>query len=89
MDWFDEFRHHLPYNQEVLERMVQLDEAYFGGRNGKALMLTKEIGTRKLAYQVIPTPNVVCEHASWFLETYVGSVSSTDSIDKNYFVAKE
>jgi transposase-like protein len=69
--WYDEFRHHLPYNQEVLERMVQLDEAYFGGRNGKAIMLAKEVGTRKLAFQVVPTPNVVREHASWFLESFI------------------
>lgn len=73
--WFDEFRHHLPYNHDVLNAMVQLDEAYFGGRNGKALMLAKEIGSRKLAYQIIPTTNVVREHASWFLESFVAPKS--------------
>lgn len=71
--WFDEFRHHLPYKQEVLEAMVQLDEAYFGGRNGKALMMAKEVGTgkRRLAYVVLPDTKPVREHASWFLETYI------------------
>lgn len=71
--WFDECRHHLPYNQEVLSAMVQLDEAYFGGKKGKALMMAKEIGTgkRKLAYVVLPDNKPVREHASWFLESYV------------------
>ena len=30
--------------QEVLEHLVQLDEAYFGGRNGKALFLGNSRG---------------------------------------------
>lgn len=34
--WFDTFRSHLPEDQTVLEHLVQLDEAYFGGRNGRA-----------------------------------------------------
>lgn len=80
--WFDQFRHHLPYNQEVLEHMVQLDEAYFGGRNGSALLMAKEVGTgnRKLAYQIIPSTSVVREHVSWFLQTNVkpGSRLHTD-----------
>ena len=69
--WYDEFRHHLPEDQAVLEKVVQLDEAYFGGKQGKALFLGKQIGTRKLAYQVIPNPNPVREQAWWFLEQYV------------------
>jgi transposase-like protein len=69
--WFEEFRHHLPYNNQVLDRMVQLDEAYFGGHNGKALMMAKEVGTRKLAYVVLPHTSPVREHAAWFLESYV------------------
>jgi len=79
---FEEFRHHLPYKQEVLEAMIQLDEAYFGGKNGKALMMAKEVGTgrRKLAYVVLPDTHSVREHASWFLESYVipASIVYTD-----------
>lgn len=51
--WFDSFRNHLPQNQEVLEAMVQLDEAYFGRFGSIALFLGKQIGTRKLAYQIL------------------------------------
>lgn len=69
--WYDEFRHHLPKDQEVLEKAVQLDEAYFGGRKGKALFLGKQIGSRKLAYQITPDANPVREQAWWFLKNYI------------------
>ena len=65
------FRTHLPQDQEVLEHLVQLDEAYFGGRNGKALFLGKQVGTRKLAFQVVPQTNLAKEHAYWFLQFYI------------------
>lgn len=68
--WYDEFRHHLPQDQEVLEHIVQLDEAYFGGKSGKALFLGKQVGSRKLAYQIVKE-DPVREHAWWFLQTYV------------------
>ena len=51
--WFDLFRNHLPKDQEILERMVQLDEAYFGRFGKIALILGKQIGTRKLAYNIL------------------------------------
>lgn len=69
--WYDDFRTHLPQDQEVLEHLVQLDEAYFGGKNGKALFLGKQVGTRKLAFQVVPQTNLAREHAYWFLQSYV------------------
>ena len=60
--WFDLFRSHLPNSQEVLEHIVQLDEAYFGHftsftreLSGFTLIMGKEKGTRKLAYELIPT----------------------------------
>lgn len=68
--WYDEFKYHLPQDQEVLEHIVQLDEAYFGGKFGKTLFLGKQVGSRKLAYQIIPTTNPAREHAWWFLQTY-------------------
>jgi len=78
--WYEEFRNHLPENEDVLEQFVQLDEAYFGGREGRALFLGKQIGSRKLAYQVLShtTPNR--EHAWKFLHTYVAAetVLNTD-----------
>lgn len=51
--WFDSFRTNLPKNQELLEHLVQLDEAYFGKFGGYALLMGKEIGTRKLAYELL------------------------------------
>lgn len=78
--WFEEFRKHLPEDQDVLEHLVQLDEAYFGGKNGRALFLGKQIGSRKLAYQVLIHTHPAREHAWKFLHTYVaaGTVLNTD-----------
>ena len=49
--WFEQFRIHLPDDQDVLEHLVQLDEAYFGGKSGHTLMMAKQIDKkeRKLA----------------------------------------
>jgi len=77
--WFDEFRSHLPHNKEVLERLVQLDEAYFGGKKGRTLFLAKEINeekdsnkvSRKLAYSILPHANPVREEAWAFLQEYI------------------
>jgi len=67
-DWYTKLRCHLPADTEILNHLIQLDEAYFGGRAGKALFMAKEIGTRKLAYQLVPTNWVTRETAAWFLE---------------------
>jgi transposase-like protein len=48
--WFEQFRTHLPEEYHVLETIVQLDEAYF--RNW-CLIMGKQIGSRKLAYDLI------------------------------------
>lgn len=69
--WFEEFRMHLPEDQDILEHLVQLDEAYFGRKNGRALLLGKQIGTRKLAYQILSHTYPTREHAYKFLQTYV------------------
>lgn len=47
--WYGQFRRHLPLETHVLERVVQMDEAY--GR-GWCLMMAKQKGSRKLAYDV-------------------------------------
>lgn len=49
--WYKRFRARLPLETHVLERIVQLDEAFFTGRT---LIMGKERGTRKLAFEVIP-----------------------------------
>lgn len=69
--WYDEFRYHLPQDQKLLEHLVQLDEVYFGGKDGKALFLGKQVGSRKLAYQIVHSPYPAREHAWWFLRTHV------------------
>jgi hypothetical protein len=48
--WYSTFRAHLPPETHVLERVVQMDEAYF---KRAALVLAKQKGTRKLAYAVM------------------------------------
>ena len=51
--WYNTFRSNLPTNKVVLEKIVQLDEAYFGGFYGRTLLMAKEKGERKLAYKVL------------------------------------
>lgn len=51
--WFDLFRSNLPKDKTILEHVVQLDEAYFGRFSKLALLLGKQIGTKKLAYQIL------------------------------------
>lgn len=62
--WFDTFRAHLPQETHVLERIVQLDEAYF---KNMALVMGKQKGTRKLAFDVIDGTSVQRYHAAYFL----------------------
>jgi hypothetical protein len=69
--WFETFRYQLPEDETVLDHLIQLDEAYFGGKKGKALFMAKEVGQRKLAYQLINHSQPTREHAWWFLKTYV------------------
>lgn len=67
-DWFSKFRAHLPLENIVLDKLVQLDEAYF---KNNSLFMGKQIGTRKLAFEVIPQPHVAREHAWFFLQSNV------------------
>lgn len=69
--WFDVFREQLPKDQEVLEKVVQLDEAYFGGKKGRALFMGKEVGSRKLAYEILPHAQPAREHAWFFLQSHI------------------
>lgn len=48
--WYDQFRSHLPEEYHVLENIVQLDEAYF---KNWCLLMGKQVGSRKLAYELI------------------------------------
>jgi hypothetical protein len=66
--WFAIFRQHLPEDKVILTNLVQLDEVFFK-RNG--LMLGKEIGSRKLAWEVLGTTHVQRHHATNFLQHHV------------------
>lgn len=55
-----------------MERVVQLNEAYFGGsKNSRALFMGKQVGSRKLRYQILPHTNPTRENAWWFLKNHV------------------
>lgn len=79
--YFDLFREHLPRDQRVLEHIVQLDEAYFGGMTGFALLMGKQKGTRNLAYTILPGNQPNRSDAFDFVANYVRPQSqlNTDS----------
>ena len=62
--WFKTFREHLPQETHILERIVQLDEAYF---KNMTLMMAKQKGTRNLSYDVIIGSTPQRHHATDFL----------------------
>lgn len=62
--WFGQFRMHLPEETHILERIVQLDEAFF---KNMTLLMGKQKGTRRLAYEVIPGTAPQRHHAAKFL----------------------
>jgi hypothetical protein len=68
--WYDKFRCNLPKNQEILEKIIQLDEAYF---KKLGLMMGKQQGTRKLAYEIFrKSPQEINKRdAAYFLQSYV------------------
>lgn len=66
--WYEVFRIHLPQNPVILEHIVQLDEAY-GTR--WSLLMGKQKGTRKVAFEVFSGHSVQRHHAVHFLEQYV------------------
>lgn len=66
--WYDCFREHLPENPQILERVVQLDEAY---GKGWTLLMAKQRRTREVAYVLYPERSVQKHHAHRFLQQYV------------------
>lgn len=66
--WFGLFRLNLPPNGVILQKIVQLDEAFFKKRT---LMMAKQKGTRNLAYEILKTTNVQRHHATHFLQQHV------------------
>jgi len=62
--WFREFRLHLPAFEPILEGKVQMDEAYF---KQLSLVMAKQIGSRRLAHQMIFKTSVNKTEAAQFL----------------------
>lgn len=62
--WFREFRLHLPDLQPILSGKVQMDEAYF---KQLSLLLAKQVGSKKLASQIIFKNSVNKTEAAQFL----------------------
>jgi hypothetical protein len=67
-NWFRVFRTKLPVFEPILERCVQMDEAYF---KQIALVLAKQIGSHKLAWQMIYKPSVNKTEIFQFLSSWV------------------
>jgi transposase-like protein len=70
--WFRAFRLHLPELEPILSGKIQMDEAYFKDRS---LVMAKQIGTRKLAYQMLEKSSVDKTDVSTFLFQYVSPKS--------------
>lgn len=75
--WFREFRLHLPDFEPILQGKVQMDEAYF---KSLSLLLAKQIGSKRLAHQVIYKNSVNKGEASNFIFQWIspGSKLQTD-----------
>ena len=64
LHWFRAFRLHLPDLQPILQGCVQMDEAYF---KSLSLLMAKQIGTKKLAFQIINKNSVNKTEAAQFI----------------------
>jgi hypothetical protein len=62
--WFHQFRLHLPVFEPMLTGTIQMDEAYV---REHALLLAKEIGTKRLADLILHKTSVDKPEASQFL----------------------
>lgn len=47
--WFSVFRNQLPHEEQTLAHLVQLDEAYFGGKKRKNALHGKRSGNKKVS----------------------------------------
>lgn len=66
--WFREFRLHLPQIEPILKDVVQMDEAYF---KSLSLIMAKQVGSKKIAHQVINKNSVDRSEATRFLYQYI------------------
>lgn len=75
--WFRQFRLHLPDFEPILQGQVQMDEAYF---RSLSLIMAKQVGSKKLAHQMIFKNSVDKNEAARFLFQYIQpkSILQTD-----------
>ncbi|OGY54398.1 MAG: hypothetical protein A2912_02230 [Candidatus Buchananbacteria bacterium RIFCSPLOWO2_01_FULL_40_23b] len=75
--WFRQFCLHLPDLEPILQGKVQMDEAYF---RSLSLIMAKQVGSKKLAHQMIFKNSVDKQEAANFLFQYIQpkSVLQTD-----------
>ncbi|MFH1822902.1 MAG: IS1595 family transposase [Patescibacteria group bacterium] len=66
--WFRQFRLHLPEFEPILTGQIQMDEAYF---RKLSLILAKQVGSRKLAHQMVFKNSVDREEAANFLFQFI------------------
>lgn len=66
--WYDLFRAHLPYNTNILEKKIQMDEAY---SKRQSILMAKQVGTRKLAWEVLNKNKVNQQDAVNFMIQYI------------------
>jgi transposase-like protein len=66
--WFRQFRLHLPEIEPILEGQVQMDEAYF---KSLSLLMAKQVGSKRIAHQMIFKNSVNKQEAVSFLFQYI------------------
>jgi len=66
--WFRQFRLHLPDIMPILNGKVQMDEAYF---KSLSLLMAKQVGTKKIAHQIIFKSSVNKGEAANFLFQHI------------------
>lgn len=66
--WFSQFRLHLPQFEPILHGKVQMDEVYF---KSLSLVMAKQVGSAKVAHEIIFKNSVDKNEAARFLFQYV------------------
>ena len=66
--WFRQFRLHLPDFTPILQGKIQMDEAYF---KNLSLLLAKQVGSKKVAHQIVFKNSVDKNEATRFLYQHV------------------
>jgi transposase len=66
--WFRQFRLHLPEFEPILKGQIQMDEAYF---KSLSLLMAKQVGSKKLAFEIIFKNSVNKTEATRFIYQYI------------------